>query len=147
MVRQALGAPTRGALRDPAPAEDGRPAADPSTPARAAAAPRRRPDFSAVRADIAAQAQADALIDAEDALAELQGRLRDLRAMRPATAALLFGGDAAWRQALARVGVAAGRQAGQVEALRGLCRQSPVFLLDEIARPLAGGTRLQWTGD
>jgi hypothetical protein len=153
-----------GLSRDPADADSGRPAAAStpavaSTPAAAAdalrpapaagpaALPRRAPDFAAVRADIAAQAEADALIDAEEALAELQDRLRDLRAMRPATAELLFGGDAAWRQALARVGVAAGRQAGQVEALRVRCARSPAFLLDEIARPLAAGTRLQWTGD
>jgi hypothetical protein len=136
MVRPAPDCP-----RDPARADRGRPAAPSAPPAR------QQPDFAAVRADIAAQAQADALIDAQDALAELQGRLRDLRAMRPATCALLFGSDAAWRQALARVGVAAGRQAGLVEALRIRCAQSPAFDLDEIARPLAAGTRLQWTGD
>lgn len=153
----------------PPTAERGRPAASatPTLPAAAAqradvrlanrrtvdalagpprAAP-QRPAFAAVCADIAAQAQADALIDAEDALAELQGRLRDLRAMRPATAALLFGSDAAWRGALARVGVAAGRQTGAVERLRSACRATPDFALHEIARPLGPATRVQWTGD
>jgi hypothetical protein len=118
-------------------------------------APDREPDlaqararsFARVRADIAAQAPVDALIDAQDALAELQERLRDLRAMRPATAALLFGSDAAWRCALARVGVAAGRQVGAVEALRLACAATPDFSLNDIARPIASGTRVQWTGD
>jgi hypothetical protein len=107
----------------------------------------RARSFARVRADIAAQAPVDALIDAQDALAELQERLRDLRAMRPATAALLFGSDAAWRCALARVGVAAGRQVGAVEALRLACAATPDFSLNDIARPIASGTRVQWTGD
>lgn len=105
------------------------------------------PDFARVRGDIAREAAADALIEAEELLAELQGRLRDLRGMRPATAALLFGSDCAWRQALARVGVAAGRQQGAVERARLAVHGGPDFSLNEIARPIAPGTRVQWTGD
>ena len=114
---------------------------------RADFAPHARADFARVRADIEAGAAVDALIDAEDALVELQTRLRDLRGMRPATAALLFGGAAAWRQALARVGVAAGRQISAVQSLRRAVAATPDFRLDEIARPIAAGTSVQWTGD
>ncbi|HEX4325294.1 MAG TPA: hypothetical protein VH105_00670 [Burkholderiales bacterium] len=109
--------------------------------------PTSRPAFGRARADIEACALTDALIDAEDAHAELQSRCNDLRGMKPATAALLFGSEAAWRQALARVGVAAGRQLGAVEALRRRLSATPDFSLDEIARPLDTGSRVQWTGD
>jgi hypothetical protein len=116
-------------------------------PRDALAMPALRPAFGRARADIEACALTDALIDAEDAHAELQSRCNDLRGMKPATAALLFGSEAAWRQALARVGVAAGRQLGAVEALRRRLRATPDFSLDEIARPLDAGGRVQWTGD
>jgi hypothetical protein len=99
--------------------------------------------FAAARADIAACALTDALIDAEDAHAELQNRFTDLRAMKPAMAALLFGSEAAWRQALARVGVAAGRQLSAVEALRIRLRQTPDFALSEVESRTTRG----WTGD
>ncbi|HEY4371623.1 MAG TPA: hypothetical protein VGN52_06850 [Burkholderiales bacterium] len=103
--------------------------------------------FARLRADIAAAALGDALIDAEDAHAELHARFTDLRSMKPATAALLFGSEEAWKQALARVGVAAGRQLSAVEALRRRLGDSPDFTLDSVARPIAAGTRVQWTGD
>lgn len=105
------------------------------------------PAFARARADISAAATGDALIEAEDAHAELHARFTDLRAMKPATAALLFGSEAAWKQALARVGVAAGRQLSLVESLRRRLGQSPDFTLDSIARPIAAGSRVQWTGD
>ena len=98
---------------------------------------------SRVKADIAACAASDALIDAEDALAELRTRLQDIRNMKPATAVLLFGSDAAWRQALARVGVAAGGMTGQVEKLRIAAQQSPAFALSEVESRTTRG----YTGD
>jgi len=116
-------------------------------PREALATPTARPAFGRARADIEACALTDALIDAEDAHAELQSRCNDLRGMKPATAALLFGSEAAWRQALARVGVAAGRQLGAVEALRRRLSATADFSLDEIARPLDPAGRVQWTGD
>ncbi|MDB5807876.1 MAG: hypothetical protein JWN73_5198, partial [Betaproteobacteria bacterium] len=123
------------------------PALRPARPRPALHQPRRPPDFARARADIAACALTDALIEAEDAHAELQSRFTDLRAMKPATAALLFGSQAAWRQALARVGIAAGRHLSAVEALRTRLRATPDFSLNDIARPLGPTTRVQWTGD
>lgn len=96
-----------------------------------------------VSADIAACATSDALIDAEDALAELRSRIQDVRSMKPATAALLFGSDAAWRQALARLGVAAGAQTGLVEKLRIAAQLSPDFALAEVE----SRTTRSYTGD
>ena len=119
----------------------------PPTAAPATRPPAARPDFARVRADIAQAALTDALLDAEDIHNELQARFTDLRAMKPATAALLFGNEAAWHAALARVGVAAGRQLSAVESLRRQLRATPDFSLDAVARPLAAGTRVQWTGD
>jgi len=96
-----------------------------------------------VSADIAACAASDALIDAEDAMAELRTRLQDIRNMKPATAALIFGSEAAWRQALARLGVAAGAQTGLVEKLRIAAQQSPGFSLAEVESRTTRG----YTGD
>ena len=98
---------------------------------------------AAAVADIENAALTDALIDAEDAHAELQNRCNDLRGMKPATAALVFGSDAAWRQAIARVGVAAGRQLGAVESMRRRLRQTPDFALSEIESRTTRG----YTGD
>ena len=105
--------------------------------------PRVAINFAAVHADIAAERATDALIDAEDLLGELQSRLRDLRGMPPSTAALLFGSDAAWRQALARVAVAAGRQLTGVEALRAavghrLRAPAQAVAVEEAARDAGG---------
>ena len=136
----------------PDPAARRGPAAD---EARADAAPApegapgrpAQPDFARVRADIARAAPFDALIYEEEVLAELQTRLRDLRAIPAHEAAAIFGSDADWRQILTRVGVAAGRQLSRVGEMRARLGAAPDFRLDEVARPLADGTTLRWTGD
>lgn len=105
------------------------------------------PSFGRVLEDIRAEAARDTRIAAAEALAEIKARYDDLRAMPAATAALLFGSDAAWRQALARVGIELGRRLTARSAEERAAGREPDFSLDEIARPLphAGGVR--WTGD
>jgi hypothetical protein len=100
-----------------------------------------------VRADIAACAPFDPLADAQEALAELDLRYTALRGLKPATAALLFASEAAWRNALGRIGVEIGqRRTDLIELLRaaGLALE---FSLAEIARPIAHGAGIRWTGD
>jgi hypothetical protein len=100
-----------------------------------------------VRADIAACAPLDALADAREALVDLDTRLADLRGLKPATAALLFGTDAAWRGALARVGVEIGRRLTDLARLERAAGLEVDFSLGEIARPIAHGAGILWTGD
>jgi hypothetical protein len=106
--------------------------------------------FAQVRADIAAEAPRDALIDAQAELADLQARFADLRGLRKETAELLFGSEACWRLSLARQGVAIGRSLSACSALRRAAGLEPDFSLDEIATPLAPGmgiSGVRRTGD
>ena len=73
-----------------------------ASPAAATPAARQSPDYARLRADIVACAPFDVLADANEALAELDLRCADLPSLKPATAALLFGNEAAWRNALGR---------------------------------------------
>jgi hypothetical protein len=103
--------------------------------------------FAKVRADIAAEAPRDALLDAQSDLAELQARYADLCGLRKETALLLFGTEASWHASLARQGVAIGRQLSACAALRRAAGLEPDFSLDQIARPLAPGAGVRYTGD
>lgn len=107
------------------------------------------PRTSAARAaaDIRAAAPMDAVITAREELAELQARFTDMRAMKTATAALLFGSDAAWRQALARVGVACGRQITALASLERTAGVNQEIKISSIAKPIGPTTRVCWTGD
>lgn len=104
------------------------------------------PSFGRVLEDIRAEAARDTQIAAAEALADLKSRYNDLRAMPAATAALLFGSDGAWRQALARVGIELGRRLTTRSAEERAAGREPDFSLDEIARPLSSGG-VRWTGD
>jgi len=105
-----------------------------------------RASFGRVLEDIRAEAVRDAQIAAGEALADLKARYADLRAMPAATAALLFGSDAAWRMALSRVGIELGRRLTARSAEERAAGREPDFTLDQIARPLPGGS-VRWTGD
>lgn len=102
---------------------------------------------SKVLADVKALQPTDAMLDAQEAIDELDLRLKDFRSMKPATAALVFGSDAAWRGCLARLGVEIGRRMSAIGAMRRAAGLDPDFSLDEIRRPIAAGTSVAWTGD
>jgi len=104
-----------------------------------------RPNFQKVAIDIAAERLADAVIEAEEKWGELQTRFTDLRALKPATAALIFGSEENWKDALSRVGVATGRALSALEAAR--ARAGQALNIEQVGRPIAAGSRVQWTGD
>jgi hypothetical protein len=105
---------------------------------------------SAVLADIAAAGPSDALLDMQEALDELNLRLKDVRTMKPATAALMFGSDAAWRGCLSRLGVEIGRRMTALGAARRAAGLELDFSLSDIATPITPGASLSGvrrTGD
>jgi hypothetical protein len=99
-----------------------------------------------VAADIRAEAKTDSLIDAEEKLNELREEITHARTMTPAMAAIVFGSDANWRIALARMGVEAGRRSGEVERMRIANGQSLNIDMEQIARPVATGSGVRFTG-
>ena len=104
-------------------------------------------NFSKLCADIRNEAGRDAAIDAQEQLDAMQVCYRHIRAYSVETAIRVFGTQDAWERSLSRQAFAIGNKLTEVSALRRAAGFEPSFSLDEIARPIAAGSGIRYTGD